>query len=273
MTHKGTVSIFKRHIAQKWGLSLLCCLTLLVPSLHAAEQSGKKFNGVHAGMTAKAFLKRYPKSEVRSFRRSGDEEWITFNDPLRGPATGAVTFYFKNDVVLGWMIDDRTEIVEEYLQEFCSLQPFPVIFTAIKNVLLKMPYADFLRVTDRRRPIIFTEFYDSGTARFASSQEYIVEPGNPPCCSEGFTLIKVGLGLGAAASPGPIEGVMAHEIAHRVLDHVRNGKVSCTAEREANALIKEWGFREEFKAASSLFGGKEGDPASCQEEKKPPSAI
>lgn len=155
--------------------------------------------------------------------------------------------------------------VEKYLDEFCSLQGFPVIYSAIKNVLEKMPYQDFVKVTDRRRPVIFVEFHDSGTARFASSQEFIVSKEDRPCCQEGFTLVKLGLGLGKAETPGPVEAIVAHELAHRVLDHIRKEQVDCGAERAANALVKKWGFVKEFQQAKEMFGTKKGDPAACQE--------
>ncbi len=69
--------------------------------------------------------------------------------------------------------EDRGKAIDKYLDEFCSLQGFPKIFTAIKEVLRRMPYKDFLYVTNRKRPVFFIEVYDSGTARFASSQEVI----------------------------------------------------------------------------------------------------
>ena len=165
-------------------------------------------------------------------------------------------------------VDDRAQVVEKYLDEFCSLQGFPVIYTAIENVLKKIPYEDFLKVTDRRRPVLFVEFYDSGTARFASSQEFIVSKGDKPCCQEGFTIIKLGLGLAQAKTSDAIEGVVAHELAHRILDHIRQGHTDCDAERAANALIKTWGFIKEFEEAGKMFGHKEGDPAPCQEKKE-----
>ena len=59
--------------------------------------------------------------------------------------------------------------------------------------------------------------------------------------------------------------MVAHEMAHRVLEHIRKGNVNCDAERQSNALIKKWGFKKEFKEASGLFGQKKGDPAACQE--------
>jgi hypothetical protein len=167
----------------------------------------------------------------------------------------------------GGHAQDRSKAIEQYLHEFCSLQDFPVIFAAIKNVLERIPPEDFLNVTDRNRPVIFTEFYDSGTARFASSQEFMVSKNDPPCCAEGFTLVKLGLGLGIAKDPRPIEGVIAHELAHRILDHIRKERVSCNAEREANALIKKWGFKEEFQEANKMFGQRKGDPAACQEKR------
>ena len=163
--------------------------------------------------------------------------------------------------------DDRPEVIKEYLDEFCFYRDPDLIYRAIQEVLLRMPYKDFLNVTNRQRPVLFTEFYIEGTARFASSTEFIVKEDTPPCCQQGFTLVKLGMGLGLAKTPDPIEGVVAHEIAHRVLDSIRKGHVNCDAERAANALIKKWGFKKEFKEASRLFGQRKGDPAACQESK------
>ena len=160
---------------------------------------------------------------------------------------------------------DRHQAIKAYLGEFCSFEPSSTIYQAIDNVLQRMPYQDFLNVTNRRRPVLFTEFYDSGTARFASSSEFMVLPGESPCCQEGFTIVKLGLSLGLSKTKEPIEAVVAHELAHRVLDHIRKGNVNCDAERQSNALIKKWGFRKEFQEASRIFGQKKGDPAACQE--------
>jgi hypothetical protein len=221
--------------------------------------------GVYAGMQESDFLKAYPKDDLRGLRHEGVDDWLTYNKPVDDPSHQIITFYFQDEKLIQWKIDDRPEFIREYLGEFCFYQAPSLIYQAVKDVLLRMPYKDFLNVTDRQRPMLFTEFYDSGTARFASSSEFIVNADDPPCCKEGFTIIKLGMSLGLAKTPGPIEGVVAHEIAHRVLDSIRKGNVNCDAERAANALIKKWGFRKEFKEASQLFGQKKGDPAGCQE--------
>lgn len=249
---------------------LLILFLLSGPSGAAAsEKDNARIHGVFVGMGESEFAKLYPRESMRTYRRDGTDEWMTFNEPLQGPSNSLVTFYLQNGTVKQWKLNDRPEVVEEYLGEFCSLQDFPVIFTAIKNVLLRMPYKDFLNATDRQRPVIFTEFYDSGTARFASSQEFTISKDDPPCCREGFTIIKLGLGLSSAKTSKPIEGLVAHELAHRSLDHIRTGHVNCDAEREANALIKKWGFKQEFQDASQQFGQRKGDPAGCQEMPRP----
>jgi len=245
-------------------ISLLLNGSLSTLALASAKDKAQ-IHGVFVGMGESEFSKFYPREKLRTYRRDGPDEWSTFNEPLQGPSNGVVTFYFQNGKVKQWKFNDRPEVIEEYLGEFCSLQGFPTIFTAIKNVLQGMPYQDFLNATNRQRPVIFTEFYDSGTARFASSQEFFISEDDPPCCQKGFTIIKLGLGLGLAQTPEPIEGLIAHELAHRVLDHIRKEHMNCDAEREANALIKKWGFKKEFQEASKLFGQRKGDPAACQE--------
>jgi len=225
----------------------------------------KMANDMLMGMDEGDFLKIYPQNNWRDFRHEGPEDWLTYNEPLDDPFHEVITFYFNNEKLTSWKINDRPEVIKEYLGEFSFYQDPSIIYQAIKDVLLRMPYQDFLNVTNRQRPVIFTEFYSEGTARFASSSEFIVTKDDPACCSEGFTMVKLGMSLELATTPGPIEGVVAHEIAHRVLDSIRNGNVNCDAERAANALIKKWGFKEEFKEASQLFGQKKGDPAACQE--------
>jgi len=243
----------------------LSAFLLCGPLAFASSKGDSVIHGVFAGMSEGDFLKIYPQPILRDLRHEGIDDWLTYNEPIDDPLHEVITFHFQNDKLIEWKLNDRPELIKEYLGEFCFYQDPSLIYQAIRNVLLKMPYNDFLNVTNRQRPILFTEFYDSGTARFASSSEFIVSRDDPPCCKEGFTLVKLGMGLGLAKTPGPIEGVVAHEIAHRVLDTIRKGNVNCDAERASNALIRKWGFKKEFKEASQLFGQKKGDPVACQE--------
>jgi hypothetical protein len=163
--------------------------------------------------------------------------------------------------------DDRVQMVDAYLLEFCSPELLKSqIGEAIHEVMMRMPADALAKVLDRRRPVLFTEMYDAGTARFASSSEIIVTERDEPAFQDGLTVLK----LSTALNNGPkeaVKGIVAHELAHRVLDHVRRGQTTCKAEREANRLIKSWGFEVEYKSASEEFGAKkEGSgSASCQE--------
>ncbi len=163
--------------------------------------------------------------------------------------------------------EKRAEAVDAYLAEF-SAPSFTNsnIGPAIRDVLMRIPEDALKTVMDRRRPVMFVDFYSSGTAQFASSAEVIVTRHDKPAFQEGMTLIKISDVLDGG-TPEAIKGIVVHEIAHRVLDHIRTGHVSCQAEREANRLIKSWGFVQEFEGASEEFGkAKTGDNvASCQE--------
>lgn len=247
------------------SILLLSVFLLSGPWALSFSKEGAAIRRVFVGMQENDFLRIYPKNNLRNFRHDGLNEWLTYNEPLNDPFHELVTFYFHNGKLTQWKFNDRHEVIKEYLGEFCFYQDPSLIYQAIRDVLQRMPYKDFLNVTNRQRPTIFTEFYLEGTARFASSSEFIVTEDDPPCCKEGFTLIKLGMSLGLAQTPGPIEGVVAHEIAHRVLESIRKGNVNCDAERAANALIRKWGFKKEFKEASRLFGQQKGDPAACQE--------
>lgn len=241
----------------------------VLPSVLAESITVQKINGVYLGMSQEQFTRIYPRKAARTYRSDRTEEWITFAEPLKGSPLHTLTFHFKQGKVLGWALDDRDEVLNEYAGEFCSqgiARGMPRIFTALKEVLRRMPLSDFLNVTDRHRPVLFTEYYDSGTARFANTSEIMTSDDDAVAADKGMTIIKLSSALNEADSPAPVEGVLAHELAHRVLDHARKGRVSCKEEREANRLIKQWGFTEEFKEASRLFGHKEGDPVSCHED-------
>ena len=254
-------------LLKKAALGLEATYPLIARGLDQMAQD-LAVHGVTVGMTQETFLQVYPKDDLRNLRHEDSRVWLTYNVPLDDPFHDVITFYFENEKLVSWKLNDRPEVVKEYLAEFCFYQDPDVIYRATREVLLRMPYKDFLNVTNRRRPAIFTEFYNEGTARFASSSEFILTKDDPPCCKEGFTIVKLGMGLGLAKTPGPVEGVVAHELAHRVLDSIRKGNVNCDAERAANRLIQKWGFKEEFKEASQLFGQRKGDPAGCQETKK-----
>jgi hypothetical protein len=163
---------------------------------------------------------------------------------------------------------DRVIAVDRYLDEFCSAAfKGTRIGTAIRDVMMQLPASDLAIVMDRRRPVLFTEIYDSGTARIASSAEIIVTDKDVPAFQRGMTIIKINTLL-ENGSPEAVMGIVAHELAHRVLDHVRKGHVSCQAEREANRLVKAWGMTKQYEAASQQFGKEKegGGSASCQEK-------
>ena len=180
--------------------SILFLLAFLMcsPLAWASQKDDTAIHGVYVGMPESDFFNIYPKNSLRSFRHEGTDEWFTYNQPINNFSHEVVTFYFHNGKLTQWKLNDRPEVIKEYLGEFCFYQDPSLIYQAIKDVLLRMPYKDFLYVTNRQRPILFTEFYDSGTARFASSSEFIVTEDEPPCCKEGFTIIKLGMGLGLA---------------------------------------------------------------------------
>ena len=74
-----------------------------------------------------------------------------------------------------------------------------------------------------------------------------------------------GTALNTADSSDAIVGVVAHELAHRYLEHFKRAKKNCTLEKEANQLIQKWGFKEEFVQAKKFFGHHDGESTSCQE--------
>ena len=229
-----------------------------------------KTSRVSVGMDKKIFTKIYPKAQARTYRQKDTDEWLTFDDPFKGAPHRLITFHLHDQKIKDWQINNRAEIIEEYLGEFSSqafAQSFPMIGQAIRDVLTRMPFEDFLKITDRRRPVLFTEVFDDGTAKFANSSEIISMPDDAAAFQEGLTIIKLSTGLEAASNKKAVEGVIAHELAHRVLEHVKDGKRGCAAEREANRLIKQWGFNDEYTQASETFGQKAvGQTTVCHDE-------
>ncbi len=234
------------------------------------HENPPKIRNIYVGMNKKLFAKFYPKARARTYRQKDNEEWLTFNHPLKTQNKDVVTFHVQNNKISGWQINNRQEVINEYLSEFSSVTfktAFPVINEAIRDVLTRMPFEDFLKITDRRRPVLFTEFFDSGTAQFANSSEIISLPDDAPAFQDGLTIIKLSTALASKENKAAIRGVIAHEIAHRALEHVKNSKRTCAAEREANALIKQWGFVDEYTQASQAFGQKAvGEVIHCPQE-------
>ena len=56
-------------------------------------------------------------------------------------------------------------------------------------------------------------------------------------------------------------------MAHRHLNHLRQKELSCEMEREANRLVKAWGFETEYKKVSATFGSKKIGDSPCQDQK------
>ncbi len=165
---------------------------------------------------------------------------------------------------------NRDQAIKQYLAEFVSgniQHAFSSVDVALHNVLRKVPDHVFQAVTDRKRPVIFVDYYTSGIARFAGSTEFVFREGDQPAFQDGFYLIQLGDALDSVEDPIAIEGVILHEIAHRILEHLKADHFSCALEREANRLVKSWGFEQEFLKAKEYFGSKSPGDSPCHDKK------
>lgn len=152
--------------------------------------------------------------------------------------------------------NNRQEKVGSYLSEFVSpafKDSYPNIYTAIKNVLILLPENAFKKVTDRSFPVLFTEVPHFGTGQWANSSGIYVLPEDPPTFTKGIWIVKLNTALNDAKDVEAIEGVIFHELGHRVLDH-EGGKFSVEIEKEVNRLVKKWGFERQFLKARAKFG-------------------
>jgi len=231
-------------------------------AMHRAWAQSPPLDPIHVGMSKPEFADYYSKDDARTYRTDINEEWITF-DHAEGNLPAMITFHIKDNKVAGWKVNDRNEVVKEYLGEYCSqafIQSSPKIYTAIQNALRRLPLNVFLSVTDRARPVLFTEFHSSGMGRFANSSEIYSFEDDAPSMMAGLTIIKLNMELEEAPDSTAIEGVILHELAHRYLKHAqtRTNRNVCDQEREANRLVKSWGADEEFARAQEVFGGKGG---------------
>ena len=164
----------------------------------------------------------------------------------------------------------RAQLIDAYYREFVSASirlDYPQIDTALRAVLTKLPEDAFRVVINRRRPILFLTNITSGIARYANATEFTVEEKDPPTFTKGFYIIILGDELNTIADPEAIEGILFHEIAHRYLDHLKSTKHPCEREKEANRLVKSWGFEKEFLKAKKAFGSKEKGDSPCQDYK------
>ena len=114
--------------------------------------------------------------------------------------------------------------------------------------------------------MIFVDVLTSGIARTANAVQFTMRKDDPPTFQKGFYLIKLGDNLEDASDVEAIEGVIFHELAHRILEHLSSGKFSCDMEREANRLVKKWGFEKEYTKASGEFGHKEPGDSPCHDQ-------
>ncbi len=227
--------------------------------------------GIVTGVSKKKFFKKHPKSKARTYRSSANEDWLTYDDWSDPLKMNMITVHFKDDSLVSWTLNNKEEVVEEYLGEFCSrafILYYPKIYSAIRNAMLKIPLEVFRSITDRSRPVLFTEFHSTGTGRFANTSEIIATRDDAPAFEGGLTIIKLNTDLEAVEDGRAIEGVVLHELAHRYLEHGVQKASSCEMEREANALVARWGMSGEYQKASESFGHKESDgPAPCGKEK------
>lgn len=163
------------------------------------------------------------------------------------------------------------EEIQAYVAEFVSpliKQNYPNIYEGLENALGKVPYDVLKEVTRRERPIVLVPSIQSGIARFANATEFEQEKGKEPAFSEGFYLIILADELNNVEDSEAVEGVVAHEIAHRYLEHLKSPKKGCELEKEANALLKEWRMEREFNTAKKVFGHKQEGDSPCADEIK-----
>jgi len=165
----------------------------------------------------------------------------------------------------------KEDRIKRYIAEFVSGDirlNYPQIFKALINTVEKLPDDVFDEISNRERPVVFLNSITSGIARFAHSNEFTVEEDDPPTFSGGFFVIILGDELNNAENVEAIEGVIAHEIAHRYLENIKAynaGAEPCALERKANHTIQEWGFSEEFAQAKDVFGAKKRGDSPCSD--------
>lgn len=174
----------------------------------------------------------------------------------------------------GWTKDNfvHRANVERYLNEFFPPgigQGYPKIYQAVRNVFMKLPESVFNEVSKRQYPILITINITSGIGRFANSSQVTLNKKDHTTFREGFYLIKLSDELENTPDGEAIEGILFHELGHRYLNHLRQSEFSCEMEREANRLVKKWGFEKEYKKAKQAFGSKTPTDSPCRDQVAP----
>ncbi|MFT5207688.1 MAG: hypothetical protein ACI9CF_001445 [Candidatus Omnitrophota bacterium] len=226
-------------------------LFIIISSLIYVADVSAASTAFDAGTLERDIIASYPATDLRTYHLSESVNSYTF----KSNSTPAMTFYFKNKLLIKGLRDDRHEIVRQYLSEFCATslkQQFSFVYDALFQIMEALPDDVFWEITKRDFPIIFTEIFSSGNASLANSSATRSMPMDPPTFMNGFWLVKLGSNLEASQNILAIKGVIAHEIAHRYLNHSHgNGE---SGERAANRLIQTWGLKAEYVAAKAEFG-------------------
>lgn len=235
---------------------IILILIATLPEAFAFQIKNTDLKRINRSISLDGFLNRFSMKKCRTYRHDDVIFNITFDYLDQNSDNSLITFYFENEKFVKWSFDDRKEVVKQYLSEYCS-QAFilyiPIIYDAIEQVMLEMPYRMFLKISNRINPVLFSEYSSVGTAQFASSSTVTSFSEDPPAFSRGFTMIKLNTSIADLNNIKAIKGLVAHEIAHKVLDH-GSGNYERDFERKANRLIKKWGFKEDYEEASRIFG-------------------
>ena len=54
-----------------------------------------------------------------------------------------------------------------------------------------MPIEHFIKLTDRDKPVTFTEYYSDGAAKFANSSQIIIFEDDVPAMRWGLNIVKL----------------------------------------------------------------------------------
>jgi hypothetical protein len=132
----------RSNLLKDCRVAALLAMTLIffiqnLPLAMASKKDGAGIHGVFVGMPESDFLKIYPRNNLRDLRHDGTNDWLTYNKPPDDPFHEVVTFYFQNEKLVSWKMNDRPEVIKEYLGEFCFYQDPSLIYQAIRDVFVE----------------------------------------------------------------------------------------------------------------------------------------